>query len=158
MSYTTKYDWPIRHLLDDAEDYIANDAQAAIDKINAILEKYPESPRAKYDLARAIQFRFNERERKETITAEEKLEHTLDLIQKFVDIMTMYKPLEETADEESEEEEDAVDYALPPGILNSAYHQAIQECDSMNLTKLYTEITEKLFEINPNYANQVPML
>jgi hypothetical protein len=28
--YTTKYDWPIRGLLDEAEDYIANDAQEPI--------------------------------------------------------------------------------------------------------------------------------
>ena len=41
LSYTTKYDWPIRELLDEAEDYIANDAKAAIEKINKILEKYP---------------------------------------------------------------------------------------------------------------------
>ena len=41
LSYTTKYDWPIRELLDEAEDYIANDAKTAIQKINKILEQYP---------------------------------------------------------------------------------------------------------------------
>ena len=60
MAYTTKYDWRIRDLLDEAEDYIANDAKVAIDKLTAILEKYPDSPRGKYDLARALQFKFDE--------------------------------------------------------------------------------------------------
>ena len=91
ISYTSKYDWPIRHLLDDAEDHIANDAQAAVDKLNAILEKYPESPRAKYDLVRAIQYRFYERERNEKISDEQRNEHTLDLVQKFVDIISQYR-------------------------------------------------------------------
>lgn len=91
ISYTSKYDWPIRHLLDDAEDHIANDAQAAIDKLNAILKKYPDSPRAQYDLIRAIQYRFYERERDEKISEEQKTEHTLDLIQKFVEIITQYR-------------------------------------------------------------------
>jgi hypothetical protein len=42
-------------LLDESEDFIANDAKKAIEKLNAILEKYPDSPRAKLNLVRAIQ-------------------------------------------------------------------------------------------------------
>jgi len=154
MSYTTKYDWPIRDLLDEAEDYIANDAITAIDKLNAILEKYPESPRGKYDMIRALQFRFYERERTETFTEEQKLEHTLDLVNRFSEIMSIFKPLEETAAEGSDDDdEEETEYVLPPSILNSAFHQAVQECENMNLTKLSAEVIEKMFELSPGHAN-----
>ena len=154
MAYTTKYDWPIRELLDEAEDYIANDAKVAIEKLNAILEKYPDSPRGKYDMARAMQFRFEERDPGETVSEEEKLKHSLDVIQRFVDIMSMFKlPGDETEEEDVDEENAEAEskYVLPPGILHSAYIQAIQECDARNLTQLSAEITEKLFVLNPNY-------
>jgi hypothetical protein len=43
--------------------------------------------------------------------------------------------------------------------LASAFQQASMECDNMNLTELSAELSERLFEINPNYAAQVgPML
>ena len=150
MAYTTKYDWRIRDLLDEAEDYIANDAKVAIEKLTAILEKYPDSPRGKYDLARALQFKFDETD---PISEEEKLKRSQDLIQRFVDIMKMFKPLDDTTTEDEDEEnaENESRYVLPPGILHSAYLQAIQECDARNLTEQSAEITEKLFELNPNY-------
>ena len=126
--------------------------KVAIDKLNAILEKYPDSPRAKYDLVRALQYRFYERERTETLTEEQRLEHVLDCVHRFTDIISMFKPLEETAAEDLDEEDES-EYVLPPTILNSAFHQAVQECESMNLTKLSAEIVEKMFEISPGHAN-----
>jgi len=154
MAYTTKYDWPIRELLDDAEEFIANDPPAAIQKLEAILDKFPESPRAQYDLARALQFKFDDPTK--NFSEEEKLKNSLDIIRRFVDIMKRFKPLDESTkadpeDEENAESESESKYILPPGILHSAYLQAVQESDARNLTELAAEITETLFEVNPNY-------
>ena len=71
------------------------------------------------------QYRFYEREREETLSEEDKLAHSLDLIQRFVDIMSQFRPLETKQNkveggEEEEEEEEEVEYVLPPSIFNSA--------------------------------------
>jgi hypothetical protein len=70
----------------------------------------------------------------------------------------------QTKEEKEEEDEDGEEkaeetFGLPPAILASAFQQASMECDNMNLTELSAELSERLFEINPNYAAQVgPML
>ena len=67
---------------------------------------FPDSPRAQYDLIRALQYRFYEREGETKITDAERLEHSLDLIQKFVELMTQYRPVEMNEVEEKEEDEE----------------------------------------------------
>jgi hypothetical protein len=71
------------------------------------------------------------------------------------------RPLDESANEVSEdevedevEEVDVVEYVLPPAIFNSAVQQALMECDNANLTELCADITERIFEINPQFAAQ----
>lgn len=56
LSYTNDYDWKIRELLDDADDYIVHDPTKAINMFEDILKKYPDSPRAFYSLTRTMEF------------------------------------------------------------------------------------------------------
>jgi hypothetical protein len=126
--------------------------------LNAFKSFILDSPRAQYDLVRAIQYHFYEKERDMMLTDAERHEHTLDLIQRFVNIMTQFRPIEMNEVEEEDEVQEGteemtfMEYVQPPSIFGSAVQQALIECDNMNLTELSAEITEKAFDINPNFA------
>ena len=79
---------------------------------------------------------------------------------KIFNVICLHRPLDESENEvtkeevEEEEEVDAVDFVLPPAIFNSAVQQVLMECDNANLTELSADVTERIFEINPQFAAQ----
>ena len=56
--YTNQYDWPIKHLLDDAEQYMADDYNKAVEEFEKILKDYPESTRGRYFKLRAEELKL----------------------------------------------------------------------------------------------------
>lgn len=150
IAFTTSYDWSIHELLDDAEDLIVNDAQKSIQKLEAILETHPDSPRANYDLVRAMQLRMTEREASgEVIPTEERQKFSLEVVERWLNLMSKYRPLAENVTQPIEEESV---YVLPPGIYSSAVHQALSECEASNLTALSALVLEKAFEFNSDFT------
>ncbi|XP_059086290.1 aspartyl/asparaginyl beta-hydroxylase-like [Tigriopus californicus] len=82
LAYTNDYDWSIRHLLDDADDYIVNEPSQAMAKFEAILDKYPQSARAFYSLTRTMEF-LN----KTDMTDEEKKAIDVKVIHNYKDML-----------------------------------------------------------------------
>ena len=58
LAYTNQYDWPIKHLLDDAEQYMADDYNKAVEEFEKILKDYPESTRGRYFKLRAEELKL----------------------------------------------------------------------------------------------------
>ena len=57
--YTNHYDWPIRKILDEAEEHIAQDYGKAIEAFHKVLKDYPDSPRANYLLIRVQEMKLD---------------------------------------------------------------------------------------------------
>ena len=54
ITWTDDYDYAIKDQLDAADDVIVNDQLRAVEMFEKIMENYPQSARAKYSIARAL--------------------------------------------------------------------------------------------------------
>ena len=143
--YTNHYDWPIRGLLDNAEEYIAQNYDQALDEFKKLLKIYPDSPRARYFLLRVEEMRLINNTK--DFTSEDfndKLNKILDNVQ-----IMMKKYVDPEADTPHDQ------YEIMPIMFQSMFQHSVLICDTYNLIKKAVEFNEIAMNLNADIMGTI---